>query len=87
MILVAGGTGRLGKAVVDLFAARGESVRVLARHRPDNRPDDRRDNPSAIEFVEADVRDRSALTQALQGVNTVVSAMQGSEVQWNRKRG
>ena len=73
MILVAGGTGYLGMTIVDVLAGRGESVRVLARHRPDDRPD----GQPAIEFVAADVRDRGALAPALQGVHTVVSAMHG----------
>jgi NADH dehydrogenase len=73
MILIAGGTGRLGTQLVTRLAARGLEVRVLTR------------DPSrahhlagiASEIVEGDVRDRATLARAVQGATTVVSAVHG----------
>lgn len=70
MILVAGGTGRLGSLVVARLAARGCAVRVLSR-------DPSAVVPSGVELVTGDVRDRSSIEPAFDGVATVVSAVQG----------
>lgn len=73
MIVVAGGTGRLGTRVVTRLAARGLEVRVLtrdparARHLGD----------SAAEIITCDVRDRASLRSVLHDAKTVVSAVQG----------
>jgi len=66
MILVAGGTGRLGKEIVRLLVARGEQVRVFARNAVEG-----------IDVVAGDVRDRDAVARATVGVKTVVSSMHG----------
>ena len=73
MILVAGGTGRLGTMVVSRLATRGDGVRVLTR------------DPAraghlagvATEIAIGDVRDRVSIEAAMLGVTTVVSAVQG----------
>lgn len=73
MILVAGGTGRLGTLVVGGLTARGEPVRVLTR-------DPARAGSLVgplVEIVTGDVRDRSSLGRAMTGVRTVVSAVHG----------
>ncbi len=73
MILVAGGSGRLGTLVVKRLADRGLDVRVLtrdpsrARHLGD----------AAIDIVQGDVRDAASLERAVEGVTVVVSAVQG----------
>lgn len=73
MILVAGGTGRLGTLVVSRLTNNGHAVRVLtrdparSRHLPDG----------AIEIIRGDVRDRASVATAMQGVTVVVSAVQG----------
>jgi NADH dehydrogenase len=73
MILVAGGSGRLGTLVVKRLADRGLDVRVLtrdpsrARHLGD----------AAIDIVEGDVRNRASLERAVEGVSVVVSAVHG----------
>jgi uncharacterized protein YbjT (DUF2867 family) len=74
MILIAGGTGTLGRRLAPLLRARGESVRVLARHAgaADDTPSGAR-----VEIVAGDIRDPVALRAALVGVNTVVSAITG----------
>jgi uncharacterized protein YbjT (DUF2867 family) len=73
MILLAGGTGRLGTKVVTALGQRGQELRVLTRdrsraaHLADQR----------IEIVEGDVRDLAAVRRAVAGAQTVVSAIQG----------
>jgi uncharacterized protein YbjT (DUF2867 family) len=73
MIVVAGGTGRLGTLLVTALASRGLDVRVLTRDRARARHLDR----VATEIVEADVRDRASLESAVLGAATVVSAVHG----------
>jgi NADH dehydrogenase len=73
MILVAGGTGRLGTLVVNRLVSGGISVRVLTR------------NPAHaahligdhVEVVTGDVRDPASLAPATAGVDVVVSAVHG----------
>src|SRR5690242_7156300 len=65
VILVAGGTGRLGTLVVARLAARGHEVRVLSRDRSP------RALPAGVEFVGADVREPATLVDAFEGVTTV----------------
>ena len=73
MILVAGGTGRLGRLVVAEFVARGEPIRVLTRDAA------RSGLPLGplVEVVQGDVRARSTLPPAVAGVRVVVSAIHG----------
>jgi NADH dehydrogenase len=72
VILVAGGTGRLGTLIVDRLTSRGLDVRVLTR-------DPRRAAHLAgrAEVVTGDVRDAVAVAAAVAGVEVVVSAIQG----------
>lgn len=73
MILVAGGTGTLGRSLIPLLIARGESVRVLTRD-----PSRGRHLAAAgVEMIVGDVRDREGVAKAMVGVRTVVSAIQG----------
>jgi uncharacterized protein YbjT (DUF2867 family) len=72
MILVAGGTGRLGTLVVSRLVADGHDVRVLTRD-----PARAEHLPGAIEIVRGDVRDRASIEPAMQGVTTAVSAVHG----------
>jgi uncharacterized protein YbjT (DUF2867 family) len=73
VILVAGGTGRLGTNVVGLLHARGLRVRVLTRdrgrtaHLPKGR----------VDIAEGDVRDLIAVRRAVAGAQTVISAVHG----------
>jgi uncharacterized protein YbjT (DUF2867 family) len=73
MILVAGGTGLLGRQVVARLVARNVPVRVLTRDATHARLAlgslaDR------VEIVTGDVRDRASLASAVRGVHTVVAA-------------
>ncbi|MEP6624396.1 MAG: NAD(P)H-binding protein [Acidimicrobiia bacterium] len=72
MILVAGGTGRLGSRVVLQLAAQGLEMRVLTRDVA--RAEHLRDR---AEIVVGDVTDRAAVDVAMARVDTVVSAVQG----------
>lgn len=73
MILVAGGTGTLGRRVVTLLETQGHRVRVLARH-PQTCATSWSGN---VELVAGNVRSRRDVDVAMDGVDTVVSAIQG----------
>jgi uncharacterized protein YbjT (DUF2867 family) len=73
MILVAGGTGRLGTVLVRRLVSRGLPVRVLTRD-PLRAADLAREH---VEVVAGDVRDPASLPPALAGVDIVVSAVHG----------
>jgi uncharacterized protein YbjT (DUF2867 family) len=72
MILVAGGTGRLGSRVANRLSRRGLQVRTLGRGSvaPDALDPE-------IEVVVGDVRDPASVRRAVSGAATVVSAVQG----------
>ncbi len=72
MILVAGGTGRLGTLVVQRLARRGLDVRVLTRD-----PARAKHLADQAAVVTGDVRDPASLQAAMRGVTTVVSAVHG----------
>lgn len=71
MILLAGGSGRLGSAIVELLSARDIPVRVLTRDPSRVR------RSGSVEVVSGDVRIASSVRGALAGVETVISAVTG----------
>lgn len=73
MILVSGGTGRLGTLVVAQLSDRGEKVRVLTRHA------DRAGHLASpgVEVVVGDLRDDRSVREATSGVTTVLAAAHG----------
>jgi uncharacterized protein YbjT (DUF2867 family) len=73
VIVVAGGTGRLGTLIVRRLAGDDVEVRVVTRDA------DRASHLAAIatEIVVGDVRDRASIDAAVQGATTVVSAVHG----------
>lgn len=73
MILVAGGTGRLGGELIPRLAARGLDVRVLTRD-PGRA---RHLAGDGVEVVAGDLRDPASLAAAAEGVTTVVAAAHG----------
>ena len=73
MILVAGGTGRLGSLLVADLVEKGEAVRILTRD-PARAVHLTR---KGIDVVLGDVRHCASLTEAFRGVSVVVSAIQG----------
>ena len=70
MILLAGGTGTLGRELVNRLTTSGEQVRVLTRA-PAHMPD------PAAEMSVGDVTDPGSLAAAVDGCGTVVSAVHG----------
>ena len=72
VILVAGGTGRLGSLLVAGLTGLGEPVRVLTRN-----PERAAPPGPLVDVVIGDVRDPASLTAAVTGVRTVVSAVHG----------
>ena len=73
MILVAGGSGRLGSLLVQRLVASGATVRVLTRKRSRAAHLD----AAMIQIVEGDVRVASDVQRAVAGANVVVSAVHG----------
>jgi uncharacterized protein YbjT (DUF2867 family) len=73
VVLIAGGTGRLGTLLTARLAARGADVRILTRK------SERATHVMGehVEVVEGDVRDPESLKAALVGAEHVVSAIQG----------
>jgi NADH dehydrogenase len=73
VILVAGGTGRLGTLLVNRLVSRNLPVRVLTRQpaRAQHLAGD------LVRVVSGDVRDRESLGHATAGVDVVVSAVHG----------
>ena len=69
-VLITGGAGFIGSAIVEAGLERGWRVRVLDSLRPDVHGDDYRPDPR-VEFVRADVRNADALAVALFGVDVV----------------
>jgi NAD+-dependent farnesol dehydrogenase len=66
IVLLTGGTGFLGKSVARALAARGHSLRVLARE-----TSDLAGLPPAAEIVRGDVTDRDSLLRAARGCGAV----------------
>jgi NADH dehydrogenase len=72
MILVAGGTGFIGRAIVGALRNDGHLVRVLTRgEKPNPWERDR-----GVTLVTGDVREAATLTDAVAGCHTVVIAVQ-----------
>ena len=73
MILVAGGTGLLGRQVVARLCAEGRPVRVLSR----DATRARELLGPHVEVVEGDVRQATSVAAAMAGVSVAVSAVHG----------
>ena len=73
MILVAGGTGFIGRAIVRELARRGHRVAVLS-HRPERAAQRLKGLDVAVRA--GDARDPASLPSAVAGIDTVISAMQ-----------
>jgi len=73
MILVIGGTGQVGRRVVELLRAGGHQVRILTRD-PSRAA---RPAPDGIEYVTGDLLDGDSVRNALDGVSAVVCTAHG----------
>jgi uncharacterized protein YbjT (DUF2867 family) len=73
MILVAGGTGFIGSAIVRELVQQGKPVAVMS-HRLDSARKKFAGMP--VEVREGDARDANSLKTAVQGIDTVISTMQ-----------
>jgi len=73
MILVAGGTGFIGRAIVRELAGRGEQLAVMS-HRPEAAA--RRFPGLQVEVRRGDARDAASMKSAVAGTDTVISCMQ-----------
>ena len=73
MILVAGGTGRLGSELVPLLIGEGLRVRVLTR----NVAQARLLLGDSVDLVHGDVANAESLARAMAGVDSAVSAVTG----------
>jgi NADH dehydrogenase len=84
MILVSGGTGMVGSAITKELLRRGEHVAVLGR----DGGKIRKRFGDAVDAREGDVREPATLAPAMDGVDTVINAVQfpGSPVE-NRRKG
>lgn len=70
-VVVAGGTGLLGRAITAALLDAGHEVVVASRSNPDKRPID-----SRAFWVSADVTEPATLPDALRGADAVVDAVQ-----------
>ncbi len=70
MILIAGGTGRLGHALVDQLTRAGQDVRVLTRNATQTKG-------LNVDVAIGDVRDPATLSEAMNGISVVISAAHG----------
>jgi dTDP-L-rhamnose 4-epimerase len=73
-VLVTGGAGFIGSHTVDLLLKKGYQVRILDNLAPPVHPHGEKPDylPRDAEFVKGDVRDRSQLEKALNGVDAVI---------------
>ena len=71
-VLVTGGTGTLGRGVVETLLARGHAVRVLSRSGTTGSADDR------VRLVRGDLASGVGLVEAVAGVETIVHCATGS---------
>lgn len=72
MILVVGGTGRVGSGVVQSLRQKGERVRVMVRPQTDAAKMEPLTRTAAT-VVEGDLKDPASLRRACEGIVTVVS--------------
>ena len=74
-VAVFGGSGFLGRAIVNRLAATGASVRVAVRHRGSLKPPAGAVPAGRIVSTYADVRDETSVGRALEGCDVAVNAV------------
>lgn len=70
-VLVTGGTGTIGGRVLAMLRTAGQEVRVLSRHPGENK--------SGITHVKANTVTGGGLTEALEGIDTVLHLAGGAK--------
>ena len=71
-VLISGGAGFIGTHLTRELAAAGHDVRILDNLEPQTHRHGRPSwIPQAAQFVQADIRDRAAVAEALQGIDVV----------------
>jgi len=83
MILVVGGTGRLGRAVVSLLLAAGQQVRIMARGKSQPFP---RKMSDGVELLRGDLGSDADCQQAVAGCDGLVFAASGFGVKDSNPR-
>lgn len=83
MILVVGGTGRLGRAVVSLLLAAGQQVRIMARGKSQPFP---RKMSDGVELLRGDLGSDADCRQAVAGCDGLVFAASGFGVKDSNPR-
>lgn len=83
MILVVGGTGRLGRAVVSLLLAAGQQVRIMARGKSQPFP---RKMSDGVEILRGDLGSDADCQQAVAGCDGLVFAASGFGVKDSNPR-
>jgi len=68
-VLVTGGTGYLGGAIVRALTRRGDDAVVFSRHTPAASSTER---ANRVTYVAGDIRDRDAIARAARGVDAIV---------------
>ena len=93
LVTVFGGSGFLGRRIVERLAAAGNDVRVGVRH-PDRAAFLRRlDADGRIELVQADVWDEATVTRAVEGAASVINTVgplcrkRGHDIRQDPRRG
>jgi uncharacterized protein YbjT (DUF2867 family) len=71
-ILVTGGTGTLGRLVVERTRERGQAVRVLSRHGGEGMGEGMGHGSAGVEFVAADLTTGEGVAAAVAGVEVIV---------------
>ena len=71
LVLVAGGSGRVGHSVVEYLAEQGRSYRALTRSRADA-AERWGDSIVSADWIEGDVRDAQRMTEVMQAVTDVI---------------
>ena len=74
-VTVFGGTGFLGRAIVNRLAATGTTVRVAARHPGPTNVSGATARAAIVQSVCADVRDEASVARALKGCDGAVNAV------------
>lgn len=74
LVAVVGGTGFLGRRIVEQLLLQGSPVRIVSRH-PEHARQNFATRHKALEFCAADIVDEGAISTAIEGAGGVVNAV------------